>query len=92
MPIYLEAYDPKEDDFRGPVFLNRHGSVISSGDWKLHQYFEYGGLELYNLKDDPSEMNILASSNPKKFQELLQKLVKWRTDHGAPIPTTKVPD
>lgn len=58
----------------------------------MHQYFEYGGLELYNLKDDPSEMNILASSNPKKFQELLQKLVKWRTDHGAPIPTTKVPD
>ena len=91
-PIYLEAYDPKEDGSRDPLFRTRPGSVIRSGNWKLHQYFEDGGLELYNLKDDPSEANNLASSNPKKVQEMLQKLEKWRADFGAPIPTKKNPD
>ena len=91
-PIYLEAYDPKEDGSRDPLFRTRPGSVIRSGDWKLHQYFEDGGLELYNLKEDPSEVNNLASSNPEKTNELLKKLEKWRLENGAPIPTTKNPD
>ncbi|SFU13136.1 Arylsulfatase A [Algoriphagus locisalis] len=91
-PIYLEAYDSKEDDSRDPLFRTRPGSVIRSGDWKLHQYFEDGGLELYNLKDDPSEGNNLATSNPEKAQELLRKLEKWRAENGAPIPSTKNPD
>jgi len=91
-PIYLEAYDPKEDGSRDPLFRTRPGSVIRSGDWKLHQYFEDGGLELYNLRVDPSESNNVALSNPKKAEELLRKLEKWRTDFGAPIPAVKNPD
>lgn len=90
-PIYLEAYNPKEDGSRDPLFRTRPGSVILSGQWKLHQYFEDGGLELYDLQTDPSETNNLALSNPKKTQELLEKLEKWRTDFGAPIPTIKNP-
>lgn len=91
-PIYLEAYDPKEDGSRDPLFRTRPGSVIRSGYWKLHQYFEDGGLELYNLKKDPSESNNLWLSNPKKAQELLHKLEEWRLDFGAPIPIIKNPD
>ncbi|RAI94141.1 sulfatase [Algoriphagus yeomjeoni] len=91
-PIYLEAYDPKEDGSRDPLFRTRPGSVIRSGDWKLHQYFEDGGLELYNLKSDPYESKNLAASNPVKAQELLQKLEKWRGDYSAPVPMIKNPD
>ncbi|MEP0714387.1 MAG: sulfatase/phosphatase domain-containing protein, partial [Algoriphagus sp.] len=91
-PIYLEAYDPKEDGSRDPLFRTRPGSVIRSGEWKLHQYFEDGGLELYNLRDDPSEAKNLALSNSEITAELLRKLQKWREDEGAPMPSTKNPD
>lgn len=91
-PIYLEAYDPKEDGSSDPLFRTRPGSVIRSGDWKLHQYFEDGGIELYSLKDDPSESTNLALRNPEKAAELLGKLEAWRLQHGAPIPTVKNPD
>ncbi|PZX55488.1 arylsulfatase A-like enzyme [Algoriphagus ratkowskyi] len=90
-PIYLEAYDPKEDSSRDPLFRTRPGSVIRSGNWKLHQYFEDGGLELYNLVSDPSESKNLATSNPKKAAELLKRLETWRFSYGAPIPSIKNP-
>ncbi|SHO63059.1 sulfatase [Algoriphagus zhangzhouensis] len=91
-PIYLEAYNPKEDGSRDPLFRTRPGSVIRSGDWKLHQYFEDGGLKLYNLKDDVSETNNLVESNPEKAAELLGKLNQWRERHQAPVPTEKNPE
>ncbi|GAA0879318.1 sulfatase [Algoriphagus jejuensis] len=85
-PIYLEAYDPAEDESRDPLFRTRPGSVIRSGEWKLHQYFEDGGLELYNLQNDLSERNNLAGSMPEKAAELLKKLEVWREKNGAPVP------
>ncbi|WP_268034461.1 sulfatase [Algoriphagus sp. PAP.12] len=88
-PIYLEAYNPKEDGARDPLFRTRPGSVIRSGDWKLHQYFEDGGLELYNLKEDISETTNLAESNPKKVAELLGKLNQWRERNHSPVPTER---
>ncbi|WP_339751724.1 sulfatase [Algoriphagus aquimarinus] len=91
-PIYLEAYNPKEDGSRDPLFRTRPGSVILSGKWKLHQYFEDGGLELYDLENDPSESINMAVSNPRRTAELLKKLEAWRSKFGAPIPTIKNPD
>ena len=86
-PIYLQAYNFKTDDGRDPFFRTRPGSVIIDGDWKLHQYFEDNGLELYNLKTDVGERNNLAEVHPEKTAELLQKLRSWRTEINAPIPT-----
>ncbi|GGZ13232.1 aryl-sulfate sulfohydrolase [Echinicola pacifica] len=91
-PIYLEAYKPKVDEARDPLFRTRPGSVIRSGDWKLHQYFEDGGLELYNLREDLGETNNLAEQQPEKVQELLQKLEDWRSSHQAPVPVELNPD
>ena len=56
---------------RDSLFRTRPGSIIINGDWKLHQYFEDGGLELYNLKEDLGERNNLAQTNPEKTEELL---------------------
>jgi hypothetical protein len=66
--------------------------VVRKGDWKLHQYFEDGGLELYNLKDDMGEQVDLAASNPEKTQELLTILEDWREATGAPVPVALNPD
>ncbi len=86
-PIYLQAYAGEKDDARDSLFRTRPGSVIIEDNWKLHQYFEDGALELYNLKSDIGERTNLISSNPEKATALLNKLNNWRTSVNAPIPT-----
>jgi arylsulfatase A-like enzyme len=87
-PIYLQGACPERND---PLFRTRPGSVVRSGDWKLHEYFEDGRLELYNLKDDIGEKNNLAQRKPEKRKELHELLTNWREDVGAPVPTEMNP-
>ncbi len=91
-PIYLEAYVSEDYETRDALFRTRPGSAVRLGDWKLHQYFEDGGLELYNLKEDIGEKVNLADTNPGKTQELLEILVEWRERTGAPVPTELNPE
>lgn len=91
-PIYLQAYKKGKDQSRDPLFRTRPGSVIISGEWKLHHYFEDDSLELYNLKDDLSEKNNVADLYPKKATELYKKLKNWRLNTKAPIPYKKNPN
>ncbi len=63
------------------------GSAIRDGDWKLIEWYEDGKLELFNLHDDIGEKNNLAATNPNKATELHDKLVQWRKDVGAIMPT-----
>ena len=90
-PIYLEAYSPKEDNGRDPLFRTRPGSVVMLDNWKLHQYFEDGGIELYYLNEDVGERHNLVDSYPEKANELLAVLENWRAKTNAPIPTVKNP-
>ncbi|MFT5474387.1 MAG: arylsulfatase A-like enzyme [Kiritimatiellia bacterium] len=85
-PIYLQAYNPKEDDGRDPLFRTRPGSAMRFGKWKLHEYFEDGAFELYDLESDPGERNDLAASMPDKLNALKKMLFKWRADIDAPVP------
>ena len=62
-------------------------SLIQAGDWKLMEYLEDGHLELYNLSDDIGETKNLASEMPDKTKELHNRLVAWRTEVNAPMPT-----
>jgi len=91
-PIYLQDYSKVQDQGSDPLFRTRPGSVIISGNWKLHEYFEDNRLELYDLTSDPGEKNNLAVLNPDKAQELLKKLRVWRTKTNAPLPTLKNPE
>lgn len=86
-PIYLEASRGyNKETGRDPYFRTRPGSVIRYGNWKLHQYFENGDIELYNLKKDISEQHNLVNSKQKKVNELLDLLNNWRKQTNAPIP------
>jgi arylsulfatase A-like enzyme len=87
-PIYLQGGNKDTHDV---WFRTRPGSVIIDGKWKLHEYFEDGRLELYNLADDIGERRGLASAMPEKVQELHAKLKKWRRDTHAPVPTKRNP-
>ncbi len=90
-PIYLQAYDTIKDDGRDPLFRTRPGSVVRQGNWKLHEYFEDGGLELYNLEEDIGERNNLAEALPEKAEEMHQLLTDWRQRLDAPVPTEPNP-
>ena len=71
-----------------PHFLGGHSSgAVRKGDWKLVEYFDADRKELYNLADDISEKNNLASKNPKKVAEIQGLLKAWRKDVGAKIPS-----
>ncbi|MDO7172382.1 sulfatase [Mariniflexile sp. AS56] len=88
-PIYLQAYNKGKDGSRDPLFRTRPGSVIISGHWKLHHYFEDNAMELYNLKEDAGEQHNLAEQNPQKTKELYKKLETWRLESNAPVPTER---
>ena len=62
-------------------------SLIQSGDWKLMEFLEDGRLELYNLRDDIGETKNLAEQMPDKARQLHARLVAWRTEVNAPMPT-----
>ncbi len=62
-------------------------SLIQSGDWKLMEFLEDGRLELYNLAEDIGETQNLAQKNPAKAKELHARLVAWRAEVKAPMPT-----
>ena len=62
------------------------------GDWKLIEWFETGRLELYNLQDDLSEASDVSDSNPKKREQLYERMQAWRKAVAAPIPTTPNPN
>lgn len=91
-PAYLQSYGPQwSREQRDPLFRSRPCSIVRVGDWKLHEYFEDGGLELYNLKDDIGESNNLTKSNPAKTTELHKLLKNWRKEIKAPVPTAANP-
>lgn len=90
-PIYLQAYNTRTDDGRDPLFRTRPGSVIRKGNWKLHEYFEDGALELYNLATDLGEKNNVIKSHPMVAAELYGELKAWRESLHAPVPTEPNP-
>lgn len=91
-PVYLQAYAGAVDDSHDPLFRTRPGSAMRYGKWKLHEYFEDGTIELYDLEKDVGERNNIADSYPEKAAELHEMLKQWRADAKAPAPTRQNPE
>ncbi len=85
-------------------FRSRPVSVIRKGDWKLHLFHEEwqldGGsesldtnhsVELYDLANDIGERTDLAGKNREKRDELLNDLLAWIQQTGAPMPNKPNP-
>ena len=62
------------------------GASVRSGDFKLIEFFEDGSLELYNLKDDPGELENVVAEFPDVAQRLHGLLKDWRERVEAKIP------
>lgn len=66
--------------------LGRPAGAVRTGDYKLVELYETSTLELYNLKNDISEINNLARELPEKANEMHQILVNWRDSVNAQMP------
>ena len=67
------------------------GAAILDGDWKLIEWFEEVRVELFNLKDDPSERRDLSAEQPERVRALRGKLLAWQKEVGA-LRTKPNPD
>jgi arylsulfatase A len=61
-------------------------SAVRAGDWKLLEYLEDNRVELFDLAADPAEKTDLATQQPARAKELLQRLHAWRASVGATMP------
>lgn len=89
-PAYLQAYSVT-DEQRDPLFRSRPCSVIRSGNWKLHHYYEDDALELYDLSTDIGEKFNLAHLRPRMAKDLQTRLDHWRVRTGAAQPRDRNP-
>ena len=59
------------------------GAAIRLGDLKLIEFFEDNSVELYDLSNDPGELQEISSETPEKVEELLKILHRWQVEVDA---------
>ena len=86
------------DDFMGWELFGKQ--AIRQGDWKILYVpsipsrdvrlpvLKPGQWQLYNLAEDPAEMNDLAGSNPAKLKEMLVLWEQYTTENNFIYPDT----
>jgi arylsulfatase A len=75
---YYPHYSPQEQ---------QPAAAIRKGDYKLIEFYDPPGIELYNLEQDLSETKNLAPEMPKKATELLEQLHLWLESVDAQLHT-----
>ena len=83
LPTLLKKGTQKKHDYLYWEFHELGGrQAIRKGEWKLIKYnvIKNGKYELYNLKNDISETQDLASKMPKKVAKLSKILESSRTE------------
>ncbi len=53
-------------------------SCMIKDDWKFYLFYEDNGVQLFNLKKDPYELNDLSDVEPEKANELRKDLIAWK--------------
>ncbi|MBO4597848.1 MAG: arylsulfatase [Bacteroidaceae bacterium] len=67
-----------------PLFWERAGnSAVRDGDWKLVYNYRTKTTELYNIKEDRSENNDVASSHKDIVERLQKEYDKWAKENGV---------
>lgn len=83
LPTLLNKGNQREHNYLYWEFHELNGrQAIRQGDWKLIKYNvnKNGNYQLYNLKNDISEINDLASKMPEKVADLSKLLENSRTE------------
>jgi arylsulfatase A-like enzyme len=88
VPLLTEASVPEQRPlfWHYPHYSNqggKPGAAIRLGDYKLIEFFEFGDLELYDLKADPGESYDISEQMPEKVKEMGELLHRWQEEAGA---------
>jgi arylsulfatase A-like enzyme len=71
-----------------PLFWEHEGNrAVRDGDWKLVARGATGSWQLYNLKDDPSELTDLVEDHPERVAEMSGMWGAWASRAGV-LPLT----
>jgi arylsulfatase len=92
------AFDGKALGRQGPIFVeHENNAFVRDGDWKLvgRGVSPPAGLrvdrwELYQIRDDGTELNDLAASKPDKVEALSRQWEAWAGRTGV-YPKTRKP-
>lgn len=85
LPVFRGA---ARDDAR-PLFWEHMGNrAVRAGDWKLVAQKE-GPWELYNLREDRTELQDRAADEPERVQALLQQYEAWAERVGVNAPRVR---
>lgn len=71
-----------ETDYRHYTYKR---GIRTTDGWKYIYTMEDGKEELYNLNTDPTELENLATKEPRVVYELKQKLFKWMQETGQDV-------
>ena len=63
--------------------LWKPGSAIRSGDWKLIFDYESNEAKLFDLKEDPSELNDISNLFNEEKERLIVELEKMKKETNA---------
>ncbi|MEM9703870.1 MAG: sulfatase/phosphatase domain-containing protein, partial [Planctomycetota bacterium] len=69
-----------------PLFWEHEGNAaVRRGDWKLVREYRKP-WELYQIREDPTELNDLSQSEPELREELITLWENWATETGVSFP------
>jgi arylsulfatase A-like enzyme len=78
-----EAYFVRREG--GPNFAGKTIEALRSGHWKLVLNRPVEPIRLFDLDEDPFEINDLATKNPVKTREMISRL-QYHIQRGGQIP------
>jgi len=65
-----------------PLFWEwSRGKAVREGDWKIVAWGKDAPWELYNIEEDPTETNNIASSHPDVVEHMDQLFNDWKKDN-----------
>ena len=98
LPLLLNKVDRVHDQNHIEGWELFGKTAVRKGDWKIIQepeddYFSWQTpladnykWQLFNLSDDPSELNDIAEDNPTKMLEMLDAWQNYKDENGIIIP------
>jgi arylsulfatase len=66
-----------------PLFWQwQQGKAVRDGKWKIVAHGNEAPWELYNMENDPTEIENLARTNSEIVEKLNQLFISWQEENG----------